>query len=136
MSQEEDKLHPLRLLAVLFVADFFHPIHGLAIELFLNGNVSHRGNRGGAVPVLLAGRKPDDVARPNFFNRSSPALHPTKAGCDDEGLAQRVGVPGGSSAGLERNDRAGNTRWIGCLEWRVNAHCASEPIGRAFAGGL
>ena len=26
---------------VLFVADFFHPVGGLAVEVFLNGDVGH-----------------------------------------------------------------------------------------------
>jgi hypothetical protein len=62
------------LLAILFVADLFHPVHGLAIEPFLNGDVRHGGGGCGAVPVLLTRRKPDDVARPNLLDRASPAL--------------------------------------------------------------
>lgn len=58
----------LRSLAVLLVADLLHPIHGLAVELFLDGDMSHRSRRGRAVPVLLAGREPDDVARANLLN--------------------------------------------------------------------
>jgi hypothetical protein len=30
------------------------------------------------VPVLLAGWKPDDVAGPNLFDRSTLALHPVR----------------------------------------------------------
>jgi hypothetical protein len=50
----------------LFVADLFQPVDGLAVELFLNGDVGHgRGGRG-AMPVLLARRDPDHVARPDL----------------------------------------------------------------------
>jgi hypothetical protein len=45
----------------LFVADLFHPVDGLAVELFLNGDVGHGGGGRGPVPMLLAGREPDDV---------------------------------------------------------------------------
>ena len=63
---------------ILFVADLFHPVHGFAVELFLNGDVRHgRGGRR-AVPVFLARRKPDHVARPDFFNRPAPALRTVK----------------------------------------------------------
>src|SRR6266566_9842624 len=38
---------PPRSGLVLFVADLFHPVGGLAVELFLNGDVRHgRGCRG------------------------------------------------------------------------------------------
>ena len=35
----------------------------------------------------------------NFFNRTSLALHPAASGRDQQGLPQRVGVPGGSAPG-------------------------------------
>ena len=44
-----------RLAPVLFVTNLFHPVNGLAVELFLNGDVRHGCGRRGAVPVLLAG---------------------------------------------------------------------------------
>ena len=54
---------------MLLVADLFHPVNGFAVELFLNGDVRQgRGGRG-TVPMFLAGRKPDRVARPDSFNR-------------------------------------------------------------------
>jgi hypothetical protein len=76
----------------LFVADLFHPVDGLSVELFLNGDVRHGRGCGGAVPMLLTRRKPDHVTGPNLLDRSSPALRPAAACCDDEGLAQWAGV--------------------------------------------
>ena len=122
--------------AILFVADFFQPVHGFAVELFLNGDVRQgRGGRG-AVPMFLARRKPDDVARPNFFNRSAPALCQSAASGHDQGLAQRVRVPRGASARLKRDDGTGHSRRITALERRVNAHRAGKPVGRSFVGRL
>src|SRR6266542_2325113 len=60
--------------SVLFVADLFHPVHRLAVELFLNGDVRHGRGRRGAVPVLLTRREPYHVARPNLLDRAAPAL--------------------------------------------------------------
>ena len=101
---------------VLFVADLFQPVNRLAVELFLNGDVRHgRGGRG-AVPMLLARRKPDDVTRPDFFDRTSPALRPSAAGGHDQSLTQRMRVPGGAGAGLKRDDCAGNPRGIASFE--------------------
>src|SRR5262249_24319824 len=88
---------------VLFVADRFHPVHRLAVELFLDGDVRHGRGRRGAVPVLLARREPDHVARPDLLDRAAPALGQAAAGRHDQGLAQRVGVPRRPGAGLERD---------------------------------
>ena len=93
---------------ILLVADLFQPVHGPAIQLFLDGDVRQGGGRRGAVPMFLAGRKPDDVAGPDFFNRPAPALCASAASGDDERLAQRMGVPGGACAGFKRDDGAGN----------------------------
>src|SRR6266550_1295477 len=71
---------------VLFVADLLHPVDDLAVEVFLDCDVSHGGGRRRAMPVLLARRAPDDVARSNHFDRTTPALHEPVAGRDDQGL--------------------------------------------------
>ena len=42
---------------VLFIADLFHPVHGLSVELFLNGDVRHR-RRGRRAGPLAEGREP------------------------------------------------------------------------------
>jgi len=79
---------------VLFVADLFHPVHGLAVELFHNGDVRHSRDLVGTVPMLLARRKPDYVPGPNLLDRAARALCETAASRHDQGLSQRVGVPG------------------------------------------
>src|SRR6266566_3865233 len=101
---------------VLFVANFVHPVDNLAVELFLNGNVRHRRGRRGAVPMLLPRRNPDHVTRPNFLDRTSPALDPAAAGRDDESLTERVRVPCGPRARLESYAGALNACRIGRLK--------------------
>lgn len=44
---------------ILFVADFFQPVHGFAVERFLNGDVRHRRGGRGTVPMFLARQKPN-----------------------------------------------------------------------------
>ena len=39
---------------------------------FLDGDMCHGGGGRGAVPVLLAGREPDHVARADFLDRAAP----------------------------------------------------------------
>jgi hypothetical protein len=84
---------------VLFVADLFHPVDRFAVKLFLNGDMGHRRGWSGAVPMLLTRRNPDDVTRPNFLDQAFPALCPATTSQNDQGLAERVGVPCGSGSG-------------------------------------
>src|ERR1019366_9502738 len=65
---------------VLIVADLFQPVHGLAIEPLLNRDVRHRRGGRRAVPVFLAGRKPDHVTGPDLLDGPSPTLRATGAG--------------------------------------------------------
>src|SRR3954471_7150620 len=93
---------------VLLVAHVLQPVDDLAVERLLDGDVGHGRGRGGPVPVLLARREPDHVAGPDLLDRPAPAPHPAAAGRDDERLAQRVGVPRGPGAGLERDGGPGD----------------------------
>src|SRR2546430_17462027 len=88
------------LLPILFVADLFHPVDGLAVELFLNGDVRHGRGCRGAVPMFLTRREPDHVPWPNFLDWTTPALYPAAARRHEQGLAQRVAVPCCPSAWL------------------------------------
>src|SRR5205085_9098502 len=106
------------------------------VELFLSGDWRHGCAWRAAVPVLLARREPDHVTRPNWLDRAAPALCQAAARRHDQGLAQRVGVPRGPSAGLERDTGAERACRSVCLEQGVNAHRAGKILGRSFAGGL
>ena len=59
--------------------------------------------------MFLARREHHDVARTNFLDRAALALRPAAAQRDDEDLAERMRMPGGARAGLERNRIAGAT---------------------------
>src|SRR5947209_14979167 len=85
LSSSVSLLSPaLKSLAVLIVADVFHPIDVLAADRFLNCDMRHGGGGRCAVPVLFASREPHDVAGPNFFNRPALRLHPTESRRDHE----------------------------------------------------
>jgi len=66
----------------------------------------------------------------------APTLHPATAGCDNQDLAQRMGVLGGSSARFKGDTRAKDMRLGGRIEQGVNTHCASNILGSAFSGRL
>src|SRR2546423_15422082 len=83
---------------VLFVADLLHPVDDFAVEVFLDCDVSHGGGRRRAMPVVLAPRGPDGVARADYFDLATPALHEPPAGRDDQGLTQPMGVACGAGA--------------------------------------
>src|SRR5256885_15072437 len=57
---------------ILLIADLFHPFDRLSIERFLNGDMRQCGQWRSAVPMLLTGRKPDDIAWPDFLDRTAP----------------------------------------------------------------
>src|SRR2546425_10846071 len=101
----------LRSSFVASVADLLHPVHGLATELFLNGDVRHGSGHRGAVPMLLTRRNPDHVTGPNLLERPSPAPREAAANRHDQGLAQRVRVHAvrapGSNVTLAPSTRAG-----------------------------
>jgi len=90
---------------VLFVADLFHPVGGLAVETFLNGDMRHSRGWRGAVPVFLTRLEPDHVTWPNVLDRTTPALYPAAASRHDQVLAQRVA---GSNVTLAPTARAGS----------------------------
>jgi hypothetical protein len=70
---------PHAVMLILFVADLFHPVDNLTVELFLNGDVRHGRSWCGSVPVFLAEREPDHITRPDLLDRSAFALDPTAA---------------------------------------------------------
>src|SRR6516162_7906917 len=53
---------------ILVVTHLLHPVDDLAVQCFLNRDVSHRGCGLGAMPMLLARRRPDHVTRPDLLD--------------------------------------------------------------------
>ncbi len=91
--------------AILGVGDVLHPIDNCSVEIFLNGDVGHRGGGRCAVPMFFAGWKPDGAAGTDFFNWAARALRPSASGGYDERLAKWMSVPRGA--------RASDSRWRG-----------------------
>jgi hypothetical protein len=86
--------------------------------------------------VALIRRDPDDVAGADFQGRAAIVLDPAEAGGDDQGLAERVGVPGGSGAGLKSDQRAADTVRVRAEE-RVDADGLNfQRIRRYYPNGL
>src|SRR5947208_6902471 len=108
---------------ILFVTDLFHPVDDFTVELFLNGDVCHGCGWRSAMPMLLAGRKPDHITGPDFLDRATPTLRPPESGCHNQCLTQRMGVPGGEGTRLKRYVCSQNTCRFGILEHRYSAHC-------------
>ena len=133
-----DPLRPrwLGRASVLLIADLFQPVDYLAVLLFLNGDVHHRRGRRGPMPMLLAGRKPDYIAGPNFFDWTGPALGASAASRDDENLAERMRVPGSSRARLEGDAGALHECRVGSMKKRIDSHRASEPLRWSLRGRL
>ena len=67
---------------ILFVADVLHPIDNLAVQSFLNGDVSHSRGRCSPVPMLLPRREPNHISGTNFLDLTTFPLNPPAA-CRD-----------------------------------------------------
>ena len=119
-------------LTVLLAADPFHPVHNLAVERLLNGDVGHGCCWRSAMPVLQSWWKPNHITGADFFYQPAVALRPTNAGRYDKRLTERMRVPSSACAGLESHAGTGRACWSICLKQRIDAHRAGEPIGRAF----
>src|SRR5215469_8010857 len=137
-SNDDDTCHieSFFLPTVLLVGHVVHPVNDFAVFLLLNGDVRHGCRRSGAVPMLLIRRKPDDIARMDLLDRTTIALRPPSAGCNDECLAEWMCMPGGSSTGFEGDTCTGDERGVRGREQRVNTNGASEPLRRTFSRRL
>ena len=125
------------LMLILFVADPFHPVDDLAVELFLNSDVRHGRSGCGSVPVFLAGREPDHITRPDLLDWSAFAPGPTAACRDDEGLTERMRMPRSPRTRIESYASTLNKCRIRCLEQqRIDRYRASEPLRRTPDGRL
>lgn len=80
------------------------------------------------MPVLLAGREPDHVSRPNLLDRLALVLHPAQAGRHVQCLAQRVRVPRGARAWLKGDQGTGDTGGLFGTERLIEPHRAGEPV--------
>lgn len=120
---------------ILIISDFFHPVHGFPVERLLDGDVGHGGGRTSTMPMLFAGWEPDDVARANLFDGTAPALGPTAARGDDQGLAQRVGVPG-SNETVAPVTRAGSVPLKGESRRTVPVNQSAGPLAEGCEPAL
>jgi len=121
---------------VFFVGDLFHPIDNLAVQSFLNGDMSHGRGGGSTMPMLLAGREPHDIAGPYLLDGSACALGPAAASRDDENLTEWMTMPSCPRAGLETDAGTLNQCGLACLKKRVDSYRTREPLGGPLGGGL
>ena len=80
------------------------------------------------MPVFLAAREPDHIARPYFLDRINPALHAAASSGDDEGLTEGMGMPGCPRTRLKGDAGALNERRIRSLKKRIDPYRAREPL--------
>ncbi|MNK63460.1 hypothetical protein D3C87_826780 [compost metagenome] len=111
-----------------------HPVYHLAVLDLLKRDMGHRHIRCGAVPVPFTRCKPDDITGANLLHRLTLTLRAAKAGYHDQGLAERMGVPGGAGAGFESHLSTLHPFGIEGVEERIDTDRTGEPGIRAFAG--
>ena len=120
---------------VLLVRDVLHPLDAFAVERFCYSDVRQGGCLGRAVPMFFAGLEPDNVPWTDLLNRAAVAPHSSAARGNDPHLAERMSVPGGSSAWLEGYARGPKVRRV-TLNHGIDPYGSGKPIGRSFRGGL
>src|SRR4051794_16618067 len=108
---------------------------GLAVERLLDGDVGHGSRVRRAVRVRGVGRAPGDGAGANLHPLLANGLGPAGARGDDQGLAKRVGVPGGSGARLKGDAGDADARGFGRVAQGFDGDLAGEPFGRALLRG-
>jgi hypothetical protein len=67
------------------------------------------------VPMLLVRSEPHHIARSHFLDRAAITLNPTETRHDNQGLAERMGVPRRACARLKGDQRAAYAGRIGGL---------------------
>src|SRR5665213_1097346 len=117
---------PTRL--VLLVGHLLHPLDELAVEHLLDRDVSHRRGGRGTVPMSMARRAPNHVARADLDDGFALALRPSAASRDDERLTERMRVPGGACARFESHARARDTGRLRRRIQGINPDGAGEEI--------
>jgi len=122
------------VITILLVGDLLQPIHGSAVLRLLHGDVCDRRGRGRAVPVLLAGREPDDIAGADLLDWPAPTLRPAAPRDDEQRLAERMRVPRGARTGIEPHHIRPESGRVGSLDQRVLPDRAGEPVGRPPPG--
>ena len=113
---------------ILLIADLFHPRHAFAVQPFTYGEMRHGGIRGRAVPVLDVGRTQHHVPLPDDLYRASPFLGQPDAGRNEQGLAQRVGMPFGARTRLKGDVGTVDALWCLCFKSRINADIACKIL--------
>lgn len=78
---------------ILFIRYFLHPVNCLSIYIPGNGQMCHSTLRGGAMPVLDAGRAHHDITRSNNLHGLSFLLRQADTGDHNQPLTGRMRVP-------------------------------------------
>lgn len=136
MHLDSQKFRTRRLLAILVVADLFHPVHILAVKLFLKGGVRHSCRGCSSVPVFHSWRNLNHITGSDFLNWSAPLLDISRASRHNQGLPQRMGMPCGPRTRLKRDPSTRRTCRLTRLEQGVDADGTCKVFGWSFSGGL
>jgi hypothetical protein len=75
---------------------------------------------------------PYNIALLHFLNRAAPLLDQASPRRHDQRLTQRVRVPSGASARLERHNPTANARGIASLESGIDTHGTSKIFDRSL----
>src|SRR5918995_3258881 len=115
-------------LRVMRLSHVLHPVHVLAVDLLLNGDMRHAVHGSGTVPVLHPWRSPDDVTGTDLLLLAAPGLDPPDTGGDNQMLASWVGVPGGTRTRCKGDLTSAGSGVLRRAEEGLHNHVAGEGL--------
>ena len=80
------------------------------------------------MPMPFTRTDPNGVARTNFPDRAGSLLYPPYTGENVQYLTDRMRMPGGSRAGLERHGMHAKHRWRDADGYFIEPNYSSEPV--------
>src|SRR5258708_39879245 len=88
------------------------------------------------MPVLPAGRKPDDIAGPDLLDGSAFPLNPAAPSRYNQRLPERMSMPSSACTRLKSHAGTAHACRIRCLKQWIDSYGAIKPRRRSLRGRL
>ena len=105
-----------------------HPICNLAVQSFLNCQMTHHGVRPSSVPVLFSRWNPNGVARPDYPGRATSQACKSHARNHMQRLPKWMRVPCGSCSRFKGNHKCADPRRLLRLNYLVLPYPTCKPV--------
>ena len=119
---------------ILFICDALHPRYAASFQMFSYGEMRHCVIGHSSMPMFDIGGAQPHVSLADNLYRASPFLSQSDAECNEQCLAQRMGMPVGARTRLKGN--VGTVDALRSLSFksRVNADITYEVLLWSWRG--